>query len=91
MPAFKWRVRLKPLLSDKQLQESPYKIADTLGMSKNTVRKYMEIDEEITPLLSSNVGILARYFGIDEHRVIELVEVSEETEEEIKTPLAAAI
>ncbi len=85
-----WQVRLKPLLSDEQLKQSPYEIAKELKMSKNTVIRYMETDSETTQLLSPSVGVLARYFGLDEHEVIQLVEVTEDEESgNKKTPLAA--
>jgi plasmid maintenance system antidote protein VapI len=88
-----WRVRLKSLLSDEQLRESPYRIAEKLGMSKNTVRRYMENDEELTIQVSANVGVLARYFGLDEHQVFQLIEVSDseaDIEGQTKTLLATA-
>ena len=89
-PKMVWQVRLKPLLSDEQLQQSPYEIAKELGMSKNTVIRYMETESETTQLLSPSVGVLARYFGLNEHEVIQLVEVTEdEDEDNKKTPLAA--
>ena len=90
-----WRVRLKPLLSDEQLRESPYEIADKLGMSKNTVRRYMENDEELTIQVSANVGVLARYFGLDEHRVFQLIETVSDNEAnsegQTKTLLATSL
>jgi hypothetical protein len=85
-----WRVCLKPLLSDEQLRESPYEIADKLGMSKNTVKRYMDNDEEFTIQVSANVGILARYFGLDEHKVFQLVETASDIEGQRKTLLATA-
>lgn len=89
-----WQVHLKSLLSDEQLQESPYKIAKKLGMSKNTVRRYMETDEELTIQISASIGILARYFGLDEHKVFTLIEAASDNEDaspegQRKTLLAA--
>ncbi len=73
-----WKISLKPHLTDEQKDISPYEIAKELGMSKNTVINYMENDEVTATYLSSRVGALARYFGVDEMKVIRLEEVSEE-------------
>ncbi len=82
-----WRIRLRSHLSEEQLQQSPYEIAKLLGMSKNTVRRYMMTDEELTVQLSASLGILARYFGLDEHDVIELIEVASAEDVQTKTQL----
>lgn len=89
--AYKWQVSLKPHLSEEQRLESPYKIAKDLGMSKNTVIRYMESDEEMGVYLSSNVGALAKYFDVDIHKIIKLVEVFEDEKEgQEETLLATA-
>lgn len=93
MPKHLWRISLKPLLSDEQKLESPYGIAKKLGMSKNTVIRYVDSDVEYTDKLSPSVGLLARYFNIDVHKIIELVEApdnEDNPEGQRKTLLAIA-
>lgn len=89
--SYVWQISLKPHLSDEQLQISVYDIAEELGMSTTTIYRFIKNDIVIVSQLSPNVGLLARYYGVDVNDVISLVENATEDEDEgiIKEALSA--
>lgn len=81
----KFRVRLKKVHDESGL--SPYAIAKELGMSKNTVRRYVEVDEVVTEKFEGTLLALILYYGVD-WRDPEIVDVIEDPE--LKNPLLAS-
>lgn len=65
-------------------------IAKKVGLSANTVWKYLSQHSIIVPEISNAVLVLANYFGVDWRDIVESVEDTEEPEPEIKTPLLAS-
>lgn len=82
MPKHQWRIRLRPHLTDEQKAMSPYAIADELGMSRNTARRYLENDEVVISQLNPVVSILAEYFGINVFDIVAVVTEDDEAQDE---------
>jgi hypothetical protein len=89
MRKHEWRIRLRPHLSEDQLNTSVYDIADELGLSKTTVYRFMQTDEVITNKLSPNVAMLAEYFGLTLIDVVSVIVDEDEDEGIIKEALSA--
>lgn len=80
----KFRIRLKPY--HDATGKSPYAVADELGLSKNTVRRYVEQDDVLVGRLDPSVLILAAYYGCSWQEVVDVIDADDEGE--LKTPIA---
>lgn len=83
-------IKLKPLHDKTGL--TPYRVAKLTKVNQTTVRKYLETDRVEADKLEMTVITLIRFYGADwrDPSIVELVEVEEESEGQIKTPLLSA-
>lgn len=82
-----FEVRLKQI--HKQHGKSVPDVADALGMSHNTVGRYVNKDFVTVRRLDTTVVLLARYYGVDWKDVVSVVEEITESPES-KNPIAEA-
>lgn len=78
-------VRLKPF--HDATGKTAYAVAEELGMSKNTVRRYVEEEAVAVGRLDPSIITLTNYYGCRWQDVVEIEEVSDDPE--IKPLLAA--
>jgi hypothetical protein len=66
-----------------------YAVAKQTGLTENTVRKYVYVDEIVTDYIHSAIITLAKFYGLawDDPAIVEIVE--ENDLPEINTPLFA--
>lgn len=85
---FRYRIRLKSI-HDKS-GENIYEIAEKLGISKNTARRYVEQDEALVAKPDNALLALIHHYGAEFHEVVDYVIVDDEPRGQNKTPLAAS-
>jgi transcriptional regulator with XRE-family HTH domain len=81
--------KFKVSLNDahKKTGLSVYQVAEKLGMSKNTVEKYVRTKPVIVGRLDGAVLVLSQFYGVDWKDVVEIVS---DEEGQAKTLLASA-
>lgn len=82
----KFKIKLGKLHEESGL--TAYAVAKQTGLNENNVRNYVSSDFVVKEYVHTSVIVLAEFYGVDWHDVVEMIEGDDSTPE-TETPLLA--